>query len=65
MSSIELPAVGAAASAVAAATRPARRPIGFLRIAGGFVLTGFFLALGAAIFPIATVYGFIWWASFN
>lgn len=31
-------------------------------ILGGFVLTGVFLALSAAAFPLAAVYSFIWWA---
>jgi hypothetical protein len=31
-------------------------------ILGGFLLTGFFLGLSAAAFPVAAVYSFIWWA---
>jgi hypothetical protein len=65
MSSVELPAGGAAVSAVTNVARPARRRGGFFRVVGGFVLTGFFLALAVATVPIAAVYSFIWWASLN
>ena len=39
-----------------------RRRLKVGSILGGFVMTGFFLALSAATFPVAAVYGFIWWA---
>ena len=65
MSSIDLRATAAPVSAVTKNARPARRRIGFLRIIGGFVLTGFFLALCAVTVPVAAIYSFIWWASLN
>jgi hypothetical protein len=44
-----------------AAAAPRRR-LGIVNICGGFLLTGIFLALSAAAFPVAAVYSFIWWA---
>jgi hypothetical protein len=41
---------------------PPRRRISVGNILGGFLMTGVFLALSAAAFPIAMVYSFIWWA---
>lgn len=41
---------------------PPRRRLGIGSILGGFFLTGVFLALSAAAFPLAAVYSFIWWA---
>ena len=45
-----------------AITPPRRLPRNIARILGRFLLTGIFLALGAAVFPLAALYGFIWWA---
>jgi hypothetical protein len=41
---------------------PPRRRLGVGGILGGFFLSGVFLGLGAAAFPLAAVYSFIWWA---
>jgi hypothetical protein len=64
MSSIEFPTAGAPAHTATAVAQTVRRRFGLLRVLGGFVLTGFFLALGAATFGVAAVYGFIGWAQF-
>lgn len=64
MSSIDAGAsvsgVEASISGASAPPRPRRLKIG--SILGGFLLTGVFLALSAAAFPVAAVYAFIWWA---
>ena len=41
---------------------PHRRRLGIGAILGGFLLTGIFLAMSAAAFPLAAVYSFVWWA---
>jgi hypothetical protein len=43
-------------------TPPPPPRLGVGSILGGFFLTGVFLALSAAAFPLAAVYSFIWWA---
>jgi hypothetical protein len=64
MSSIDaganVPRVEASNSRAIAPLRRRRLKIG--SILGGFLLTGMFLALSAAAFPLAAVYSFIWWA---
>lgn len=66
MSSIDAGAnmSGVAGASSAAVAPPRRRRLGAMaaNILGGFLLTGVFLALSAAAFPIAAVYSFIWWA---
>lgn len=64
MSSIDAAAnVSGVESAVSRAIAPPRRQrLGIGGILGGFVLTGVFLAMSAAAFPLAAVYSFIWWA---
>lgn len=62
MSSVDLPAAAVTGPALTAIARPARRSPRSLRLIGGFILTGIFLALSAAVFPLAAVYSFIWWA---
>ena len=64
MSSIDAGAniPGAEASTSRAIAPPRRRRIRIGSIFGGFLLTGVFLALSAAAFPVSAVYAFIWWA---
>jgi hypothetical protein len=64
MTSIEAGAdvSGAEYSVGRAVTPPRRRRLVIRGILGGFVLTGVFLAMSAAAFPLAAVYSFIWWA---
>lgn len=52
----------AEASTSRAIVPPRRRRLKIGNILGGFLLTGIFLALTAAAFPLAAVYSFIWWA---
>jgi hypothetical protein len=47
---------------ISRASAPPRRRLRIGNILGGFVLTGVFLGLSAAAFPVALVYSFIWWA---
>jgi hypothetical protein len=47
---------------ISRAIAPPRRRLGIGSILGGFFLTGLFLGLSAAAFPLAVVYSFIWWA---
>ena len=63
MSSIDagLRVSAADASITRARTPPRRQGLRFGNILGGFFLTGIFLALSAAAFPLAAVYSFIWW----
>ena len=49
-------------SPISRTAAPPRRRLGIGSICGGFLLTGIFLALSAAAFPVAAVYSFIWWA---
>jgi len=66
MSSIELRNASTAGAAnaqprlAAPARRKHRHPL--LAVLGGFVMTGLALALSAAVFPVAAVYCFIWFA---
>ena len=53
---------GVQTSVVRAIAAPRRRRLGVGSICGGFLLTGIFLAMSAAAFPLAAVYSFIWWA---
>lgn len=64
MSSIDTGAniPGADAPISRAMAAPRRQRIGIGSILGGFLLTGVFLALSAAAFPVSAVYAFIWWA---
>lgn len=64
MSSIDagLRVSAADASITRAIIPPRRRGLRIGNILGGFLLTGVFLALSAAAFPLAAVYSFIWWA---
>ncbi|HEX3974486.1 MAG TPA: hypothetical protein VHX19_24340 [Stellaceae bacterium] len=48
--------------AVSRVMAPRRQRVSIGRILGGFLLTGVFLALSAAAFPLAAVYGFVWFA---
>lgn len=41
---------------------PRRRRLRIGSILGGFLLTGVFLALSAAAFPLAALFSFVWWA---
>jgi hypothetical protein len=56
-----VPASGAEAP-ISRTAPPRRRRLRIGRILGGFLLTGVFLALGAAAFPLAAFYSFVWWA---
>jgi hypothetical protein len=63
MTSIDAGAdVSGVEGSVSRAIAPPRRRLGVGSILGGFFLTGVFLALSAAAFPLAAVYSFIWWA---
>ena len=63
MTSIDAGAnVSGVEGSIGRAIAPPRRRLGFGSILGGFLLTGVFLALSAAAFPLAAVYSFIWWA---
>lgn len=53
---------GVEASISRAMTSPRRRRLRIGSILGGFLLTGVSLLLSAAAFPLAAVYGFVWWA---
>jgi hypothetical protein len=59
MSSIEVRVAGVAA---AQTSRPAVKRITIAGLIARFILTGCFLALSAAIFPLAAIYSFVWWA---
>ncbi len=48
-------------SSIGRAIAPRRR-LGVGSILSGFFLTGVFLALSAAAFPLVAIYSFIWWA---
>jgi hypothetical protein len=45
-----------------AMTPPRRQRLGVGALLGGFLLTGAFLVISAAAFPLAAVFSFIWWA---
>ena len=62
MSSIDAGVNVSAGGASISRARPARQRLRIGSIFGGFLLTGTFLALSAATFPVAAVYSFIWWA---
>jgi hypothetical protein len=63
MTSIDAGAnVSGVEGSIGRAIAPPRRRLGVGSILGGFFLTGVFLALSAAAFPLAAVYSFIWWA---
>jgi hypothetical protein len=63
MSSIDAGAnIPGAEASTSRAIAPPRRRIRIGSIFGGFLLTGVFLVLSAAAFPVSAVYAFIWWA---
>ncbi len=63
MSSIDAEAnIPEAEASISRAMAPPHRRLRIGNILGGFLLTGVFLALSAAAFPVSAVYAFIWWA---
>lgn len=54
--------VSGAKGSISRAMAPRRQRLRIASILGGFFLTGIFLILSAAAFPLAAVYCFIWWA---
>jgi hypothetical protein len=59
MSSVDLRTVPSRISTAATIAAPKTQRGKLLGFLGGFVLTGCFLALGAAVFAVAGVYSFI------
>ena len=66
MSTADLPSATLARGSDAARTRPASRLgrllRGIVRLIGGFLLTGIFLALSIPVFALSLFYGFVWFA---
>lgn len=59
MSSIDIRALPEPTPAATAVARPRDWQTALWRVLGGLALTGFFLALSAAVFGLAGVYGLI------